>query len=68
MAKKKKIEPIKLVYTVPQMSKLLGISDTHGYKVVREEIVPSLRLGGRVVVPKAALDRLLACEDQLSVV
>ncbi len=65
---KKKTESLELVYSVPKMSRLLGVSDAHGYKLVREGIVPSLRLKGRVVVPKAALDKLLACEDQLGAV
>ena len=41
------------------------MTDNHGYKVVREGIVPSIRLGDRVLIPKAALDKLLACEDEV---
>ena len=67
MTRQQKIEPLELVYAVSELSKALGISQSHGYKVVREGLVPSLRLGRRIVIPKAALDRFLACEDQLAV-
>ena len=67
MPQKKKIDPLSLAYNVPELSQLLRISEAHGYKVVRQGLVPSLRLGRRVLIPKAALDKLLACEDQLSV-
>jgi excisionase family DNA binding protein len=55
-----------LVYSVPELSRLLRISTAHGYKVIREGWVPSLRLGKRIVIPKAALDKLLSCGDQRS--
>ena len=55
-----------LVYSVPELSRLLRISTAHGYKVIREGCVPSLRLGKRIVIPKAALDKLLSCDDQNS--
>ena len=62
----KKNTKSELVYSVPELSRLLRISTAHGYKVIREGWVPSLRLGKRIVIPKAALDKLLACEDQQS--
>ena len=55
-----------VTYSIPEVAKLLSISVPHAYKVVREGLVPSLRLGKRVVIPKAALDKLLSCDDQLS--
>jgi excisionase family DNA binding protein len=47
------------VYTVPQAGERLGISRDLAYKLAREGRLPVLRLGGRLVVPKARLERLL---------
>lgn len=45
--------------TVPEMARRLGIGRNTGYEVVRAGLVPSLRLGKRIVVPRAALEKLL---------
>jgi len=50
----------KLVYTVPEVSELLGISSIHGYLMAKRGELPVIRLGRRIVVPKAALEKLLA--------
>ena len=46
-------------YTVPEAAELLGISRNHGYEMARRGEIPVLRLGGRLVVPKASFDRML---------
>jgi excisionase family DNA binding protein len=50
----------RLTLTVPEAARLLGISRMTAYAAVREGALPSLRIGRRVLVPRAALDRLLA--------
>jgi excisionase family DNA binding protein len=50
----------KLTLTVPEAARLIGISRMTAYVAVREGTIPSIRIGRRVLVPRAALDRLLA--------
>ena len=45
--------------TVDEAAKLLGISRNLAYELVRLGQIPSVRLGRRIVVPRAALERLL---------
>ena len=48
--------------TVPEAGKALGIGRNQAYEAVRKGLIPSLKIGKRLLVPKAALDRLLAGE------
>lgn len=52
----------KLTYTVTEAAGLLGISRSSAYECVRRGEIPSLTLGRRVVVPRRALEALLAVE------
>ena len=45
--------------SVEQAASVLGISRGQGYRLAREGVIPALRLGRRVVVPRVALDRFL---------
>ena len=49
----------KLVMTVPEAGEALGISRAQAYLMVKRGLLPVLRLGRRIVIPKVALDRLL---------
>lgn len=49
-------------YTVDEASELLGIARNAAYAAVRSGQIPSIRIGKRIVVPKAALDRMLSGE------
>jgi len=49
----------KLTITVPEAARLLGISRGLAYEMAREGAIPTLRFGRRVVVPLAAIERLL---------
>ena len=42
--------------TVPQLAKRWGVSLAHAYRIVERRIVPSLRIGGAIRVPIAAVD------------
>jgi excisionase family DNA binding protein len=47
-----------LVMSVVEAARLLGISKTLAYDLVARQELPSLRLGGRVRVPRRAIERL----------
>ena len=49
----------RLTYTVDQAARLLGICRNTAYRLATEHQLPTIRLGRRLLVPKAALDRLL---------
>ena len=49
----------RLVMTVPEAARALGISRALGYELVRRGVIPSLRLGRRLVVPTKALAALV---------
>ena len=50
----------RLVWSVEEAGQLLGISRAHAYELVARGELPHLRLGRRVVVPKHAIEVLLA--------
>jgi len=50
----------RLVVSVPEAGRALGICRCTAYTLARRGVIPTLRLGKRMVVPKAALARLLA--------
>lgn len=48
-----------LTWTVEQTAALLGLSLPSAYEGVRTGAIPSIKVGRRLLVPKAALARLL---------
>jgi excisionase family DNA binding protein len=50
----------RLVWSVEEAGSLLGISRAHAYELVARGDLPHLRLGRRLVVPKHAIEALLA--------
>lgn len=53
-------KPEALVYDVPFAGRLLGLSRATAYAMVNQGVIPSIRFGRRVVVPIAALNRMLS--------
>ena len=49
----------KLCYTVPEAAQLLGFSRNFGYELARTGQLPIIRFGHRILVPKAAFDKML---------
>ena len=49
----------RLVTTVTEASFLLGISRSHGYRLIRRGQPRAIRLGRRILVPNRAIDDLL---------
>ncbi len=45
--------------TVPEAAEMLGISRSTAYECVRRGEIPSLKLAGRVVIPKMAFEAFL---------
>lgn len=54
----------KLVYSVEQAGELLGLSRPSAYLAVKRGEIPVIKFGRRLVVPKAALDKLLVNAGQ----
>lgn len=52
-------DPERLVYTVAEAGKLLGLSRNLTYESIRMGQIPSIRVGRRILIPRAALIRLL---------
>lgn len=55
----------RLTVTVVEAAQLLGVSRMTAYSAVREGSIPSVRIGRRLLVPKAALERLLTLPEPL---
>jgi excisionase family DNA binding protein len=49
----------RLTLTVEEAAQLLGISRAFAYEAVRRGEIPSIKIGRRVLVPKAALHKLV---------
>ena len=50
----------RLAITIPEAGRLLGISRGLAYELARQGTIPTLRLGRRLVVPRAALEQMVA--------
>ena len=50
----------KLTLTVQEAATLLGIGRNSAYEAIKIGAIPSLRIGRRIVIPKSALERILA--------
>ena len=50
----------KRTYSIPEVAKVLGIGRTAAYEAARTGEIPTIRIGKRILVPDAALERLLA--------
>jgi excisionase family DNA binding protein len=47
-------------YKIEEAARLLGIGRNQAYEAARRRDIPAIRIGRRLLVPKAALDKLLA--------
>jgi len=54
----------KLTISVTEAGQILGISRTAAYEAARNGQIPTVRIGRRLLVPVAALERLLAVRAQ----
>jgi excisionase family DNA binding protein len=51
-------------YKIEEAARLLGVGRNQCYEAVKRGDLPSIRLGKRLLIPRAALDRLLDSGDQ----
>jgi excisionase family DNA binding protein len=49
----------RVVYTVPEAGRLLGLSRNGSYEAARRAEIPTLRIGRRLLVPKVLFHRML---------
>ena len=49
----------KLVLSVEEARKMLGLSRGLTYEAIRNGEIPSIRIGHRILIPKVALERML---------
>lgn len=54
----------KLAYTVEEAGERLGISRPSAYLAVKRGEIPTIKLGHRIIVPRVALERMLANAGQ----
>jgi len=50
-------------YNIEEVARILGIGRNQTYEAVRTGQIPSIKIGKRLLVPRAALDRLLDQAD-----
>ncbi|HYK89795.1 MAG TPA: helix-turn-helix domain-containing protein [Acidobacteriota bacterium] len=46
-------------YSIAEVGEMLGIGKNAAYNAAHRGEIPTLKIGGRILVPKVALDRLL---------
>jgi len=51
-----------LTVTVSEAAKLLGIGRNLAYEAVKRNEIPSIRIGDRILVPRAGLDRMVSSQ------
>ena len=49
----------RLCVTVPEVAEMLGISRNFAYELVKQGQLPVIRFGKRLLIPRAALDKML---------
>jgi len=55
-----KVNVESLVYDVPTAGKLLNLSRATAYNLCAQGVIPTIRFGKRLLVPRKALEELLA--------
>ncbi len=53
------MEQARMTLTVTEVAKLLGIGRSAAYNAARRGEIPSIRIGRRILIPSAALERFL---------
>ena len=57
------MEVERLTLSVAEAAKVLGISRNTAYELVRQEQIPSIRFGKRILIPKKRLIAMLEDEE-----
>jgi excisionase family DNA binding protein len=45
--------------TIEETAKILGIGRNNAYEAAKRGEIPTIKIGGRILVPRAALERML---------
>jgi excisionase family DNA binding protein len=53
------VEIVKQTYSVEEAARILGVGRNSAYEAVRAGQIPAIRVSHRILVPRAALERLL---------
>ena len=53
----------KVVYTVAEITELLGIGKNQAYRLCKSKEFPVRRVGNTILIPKEPFDRWLTSED-----
>jgi excisionase family DNA binding protein len=53
----------KRAFSVAEAARLLGLSRNSTYQAVHSGVIPSIRVEGRILIPKVALDKWLSCDS-----
>lgn len=57
-------DPERLAFTISETARALGISRDAAYQAAARGELPTIRLGGRILVSRDALERLLSIEQR----
>jgi excisionase family DNA binding protein len=57
----------KLAYTVMEAGKLIGLSRSSAYQAARAGELPTVRIGGRLFVPRATFHKMFGDEGALAI-
>jgi excisionase family DNA binding protein len=49
----------RLTYSVEETARILGLGRTATYQGIKSKEIPSIRIGKRILIPRAALEHLL---------
>ncbi|MEK6578879.1 MAG: helix-turn-helix domain-containing protein [Bdellovibrionota bacterium] len=49
-----------LTYSVSQVAVMLNISRNYAYDLIQQNELPSIRFGRRILIPRLALEKILA--------
>ena len=56
----------KIVYTIPEVAQLLGISRSYAYELVKRNEIPILKLGKRRMIPKQYLEHWIQQDTEFN--
>ena len=57
----------RLTYSVAEAAEVLGVSKASAYSAVRNGTLRTVHLGGRILIPKVAVDEFLAGDASIQV-
>ncbi len=59
MSKRTEEKQPRKVYSIAEFGAQVGLSKNAAYNAVHRGDVPSIKIGGRIFIPKTALDKML---------